>query len=357
MRIPHTKPNRGIALIIVMVVITFFSILVAGFSYSMKVETRLARNSGFDSEMDWLGRSGIELAKYVLGQQRTIPNEPYDSLNQKWAGGPGNSNSVLADVRLDDLAIGNGIVSVKITDCERKLNINMADEVVLSHALSVIGVDPADSSTIVGSILDWIDTDHDLHVGGAESDYYEGFQDRPYVAKNGPIDDINELLLVKGVTPELFWGPKYAGPPGISQRSHSRFGREPERITYSIGLADVFTPFGMRFVNINTASATVLQMFPMVDENVASSIIQFRAGPDGQDGTDDDTPFRNVAQLMSVPGVPREFVPQMTRYFGIQSFTFEVEATVKLDGRQRTYYAILRRVDQRNIQVLNIWWK
>jgi general secretion pathway protein K len=356
MQIRRAKPNRGIALIIVMIVITFFSILVAGFSYSMKVETRLARNSGFDSEMDWLGRSGIELAKYVLGQQRGIPNEPYDSLNQKWAGGPGNSNSVLADVRLDNLVIGRGAVSVKITDCERKLNINIADEIVLTHALSVIGVEAAESSAIVGSILDWIDPDDSTHMGGAESDYYQSL-DPPYVAKNGPIDDINELLLVKGVTPELFWGPKYSGPPSVTARTHSRFGREPERVTYSIGLVDVFSPFGMRFVNINTASSTVLQMFPEIDENIASSIIQFRAGPDGQDGTDDDTPFRNVAQLMAVPGVPREFVPQMTRYFGIQSFTFEVEATVKLDERQRTYYAILRRVDQRNIQVLNIWWK
>jgi type II secretory pathway component PulK len=76
MQIRRAKPNRGIALIIVMIVITFFSILVAGFSYSMKVETRLARNSGFDSEMDWLGRSGIELAKYVLGQQPAVRATP-----------------------------------------------------------------------------------------------------------------------------------------------------------------------------------------------------------------------------------------------------------------------------------------
>jgi len=357
-RIPPAQTNRGIALIIVMVVITFFSISVAVFSYQMKVETKLARNSGFDSQMDWLGRSGIELAKYVLGQQRTIPNEPYDSLNQKWAGGPGNSNSILADVRLDNLTIGYGNVSVKITDCERKININVADEVVLNHAMSVTGVEAADASTIVGSILDWIDTDDQTHMGGAESEYYQSF-DPPYVAKNGPIDDINELLLVKGVTPELFWGPKYSGPSSVQKRSgwHTDFGKDVLQTRYQVGLVDVFSPFGMKFVNINTASATVLQMFPVIDENAASSIIQFRSGPDGQDGTEDDTPFRNVAQLAAVPGIPREFVPMMIRYFGIQSFTFEVEVTVRLDERQRTYYAVLRRVDQRNIQVLNIWWK
>lgn len=357
MKFPITKSNRGIALIIVMVVITFFSIMVAGFAYSMKVETRLARNSGFDSEMDWLGRSGIELAKYVIGQQRSIPNEPYDSLNQKWAGGPGNSNSVLFDVTLENNAIGHGFVSVKITDCERKVNVNIADEIVLTHALTMIGVDASESPSIVSSILDWVDQDNDTHPNGAENDYYQSF-DPPYVAKNGPIDDINELLLVKDVTPELFWGPRYSGPPSVNRRTaRSRFGREPEPVTYSVGLMDLFTPFSTRFVNLNTASATVLQVFPEIDENVAASIIQFRAGPDGQDGTEDDTPFRNIGQLMAVPGIPREFVGQFSRYFGTQSFTFEVEVTVKLDERQRVYYAVLRRVDQRTVQTLNIWWK
>lgn len=374
MRIRVSPPApRGIALIIVMVVITFFSILAAAFAYRMKVETRLARNATYNAEMDWLGRSGVELAKYVIAVQRTIPNEPYDSLNQKWAGGPGNSNSVLAHVRLQDIELGRGRFSVKITDCERKINLNLANELMLNHVLAVIGVEASEAAGIVGSILDWIDPDDQTHLNGAENDYYRSL-DPPYRAKNGPLDDINELLLVKGVTPELFWGPRYSGPPTVSRRSRTRLGFEPEPVTYSVGLVDVFTPLSARFVNINTASATVLQMCPGVDETIAQAIIEQRAGPDGMDGTEDDTPFRNVMELARIPGLfgpgaapppapgqPGRAAPPpanpLTSFFGTQSFTFEVEVDVRLDDQRRTYYAILRRVDQRNVQVLNLWWR
>ena len=63
----HHRP-AGIALIIVMICITVLALLAAGFAYSMKVETKLAQNSGSDTEMTWLGLSGVELARYVLAQ-------------------------------------------------------------------------------------------------------------------------------------------------------------------------------------------------------------------------------------------------------------------------------------------------
>ena len=64
---PPPRP-AGIALIIVMIIVVVFAILAGGLSYSMKVETKLARNSSWDTELEWIGRSGIELAKYVLAQ-------------------------------------------------------------------------------------------------------------------------------------------------------------------------------------------------------------------------------------------------------------------------------------------------
>ena len=54
---------------------------------SMKIETKLARNAQADPELDWLGRSGVEVARYVVGQSMNNPNEPFDALNQFWAGG------------------------------------------------------------------------------------------------------------------------------------------------------------------------------------------------------------------------------------------------------------------------------
>ena len=61
------------ALILAMIAIFVLSALAAGFALSMKVETRLAQNADSEQQLLWLGRSGVELARYVLSQQLTIP--------------------------------------------------------------------------------------------------------------------------------------------------------------------------------------------------------------------------------------------------------------------------------------------
>src|SRR3954469_14385045 len=97
--------RRGIAMIIVMVTIFVLAMLAGGFALSMKVETKLARNASYEAELDWIGRSGVELSRWILAQQLSFGAEPYDSLNQIWAGGPGgvmSSNSPLANISLKD---------------------------------------------------------------------------------------------------------------------------------------------------------------------------------------------------------------------------------------------------------------
>ena len=74
MKIRPTQSRRGIALIIVLIVIVVLGILAGGFAYSMKVETTLARHASFSSELDWLGRAGVEVAKWVLSQSSMGPN-------------------------------------------------------------------------------------------------------------------------------------------------------------------------------------------------------------------------------------------------------------------------------------------
>ena len=52
-----------------MVVLGFvivLSVLAAAFTTNMQVEAILARNSDAESDVDWLCRSGVEYAKYVL---------------------------------------------------------------------------------------------------------------------------------------------------------------------------------------------------------------------------------------------------------------------------------------------------
>jgi type II secretory pathway component PulK len=59
---------------------------------------------------------------------------------------------------------------------------------------------------IADCILDWVDRDNIRSGYGAETfDYYSTLS-RPYHAKNGPLDSIEELLMIKNITPEIYYG-------------------------------------------------------------------------------------------------------------------------------------------------------
>ena len=350
----------GIALIIVMISITVLAFMAAGFAYSMKVETKLAQNADSETELTWLGLSGVEKARWILAQQLSIAQEPYDSLNQVWAGGPGNlttSNSPLAGVSLD-FELGNGRGKLRITDLERKVNINIADEPMLEQSLRLVGVDAGDSSAIVGSILDWIDPDDNTHIGGTESEHYQSL-DPPYYAKNKPLDDLSELLLVNGITPEIYWGGVSGDHPRAAffQNQPGYASRDSGIASYAVGFEELFTPISTDRININTASFNTLQMIPFVDENIATEIIRLRSGLDGADGTEDDTPFRNAGELINVPGISRQTVGQLQRICDVRSRAFEVQVDVEVNGYQRQFIAILGRNSPRDVQVLSFYWK
>jgi type II secretory pathway component PulK len=354
---PH-QPPYGIALIIVMVVIISLGILAGGFAYSMKVETTLARNASTDSDLEWMGRSGIELAKYVLSQPGQGGMQ-FDALNQKWAGGTGDTNSPAAEIPLDNYPLGRGTISVKIVDLDRKFNINTAPRSpeILRQAMILVGIDAAEGSKILNAILDWIDADDSPQMGSSdtESSYYLKLKP-PYRAKNGPIDDLTEMMLINGITPAMFYG---SGQVGQNTRGAlHRQGLGPSALdepTYPVGFAELFTTLSSGQININTASATVLQLIPEVDENLAQAIITARAGPDGAEGDEDDMPFRSLQELMRVPGMPPGLVNQFARYFNTRSTTFEVQVEAQIGGYKRHFTGLVRR-DGNRLQDLFLYW-
>lgn len=350
--------KSGVALIMVMVAIFALSVLVGAFAYAMKVETKLAQNSNNGESLIWLGRSGVELARYILAEQMVVPGEPYDSLNQKWAGGPGSinaSNSPLANISLENYRIGDGTVTLKITDLERKININTASEPILQQALTSMGLDASETPAITDGILDWIDSDDATRVNGAESDYYQSL-DPPYFAKNGAIDDLSELLLIRGISQDVFWGHASSNHMAAAFQKVDRYGKAIQEPTYTAGLAEIFTPLSRGKININTASSTVLQAIPGVEPNLADQIIKLRSGPDGIDGTDDDTPFvRPGDGIEAVVG--RAAASQIQQYCDVRSYTFEVRVDAEIGGSKRTFFAIIGRNSPRDLQVLSFYWK
>jgi type II secretory pathway component PulK len=354
--------SDGMALIMVMCAIFVLSALAAGFALSMKVETKLAQNANSEQQLLWLGRSGVEFACYILSQHP--PGEPWDSLNQKWAGGSGSlaeSNSVLSSISLDNYPVGDGTVSIKIIDLERKVNINTAvnsaNSQLIQQALILMGVDASEINVVSDSIKDWIRTDGP-QPAGAKSDYYQGLA-VPYYAKEAPIDDLSELLLVKGILdhPEIYWGGSATNHEPAQFQHKLGFGTAPGQIPdYPFGLKDIFTPFSTGKININTADANVLQMIPGVDAAMAEAIIKQRAGPDGADGTEDDMPFRGPGDLART-GLSGPALQQASQLCTTSSSTFEVHVTAQLGDYKREFIAILARTSGTVIQVLSFYWK
>ncbi len=349
---------RGVALIIVLLVVFALTVTAATFAYQMRVETRLATTTRSEAELEWLGRSGVEYAKWILSLQQQVPGEQtYNSLNQFWAGGPGSlmtAENPFEGISLANVPVGEGRFTVRIVDEERKFNINRANPQLLELALDLVGADAGDSSIIANSVLDWIDRDDFPKIGGGvESDYYLGL-DPPYLAKNGPVDDITELMKIKGVTPQLFYGGSYS-VSGF-RGGGAGFGSGAALGASGSGLVGVFCAISTGQLNINTAPEPVLALALGGNRSLAQEIIKVRAGPDGQDGTPDDEPARNqgeIARLLGPAGGGASGGQLNTSWSTISSH-FLVQVSAEFGATRRRYLALIRRGGQtpRDFQTL-----
>src|SRR5258706_3395208 len=320
--------DRGIAIVIVLWVVLVLSLLISGFAFTMHVETQVASYARKELKAEMLARSGVEVARMQLIVAALSPtNSGIDALNQDWA-----TNALL----YVDHELGDGIFNVKVTDEESKIPINRATDVQLKRLFGVLGADPADGDVITDSILDWIDTDDLTRLNGAESDYYQSLSP-PYRAKNGPLDRVEELLLIRGVTPEL-----YHGTPATDT--------DPARP----GLEDVFTTMTSGSINVNTASATVLQALGL-DVTQVQAVLSRRDGADGIAGTDDDLPFHSAAEFFAAAGNLDPAVAQAAQgLVTVTSSFFTVKSTGEVGGVKRTILATLYR---HRAQVETVMWR
>ncbi len=315
----------GVALIVTLWVILVLSLLVAGFAFSTHVELQVASYNRKSMKADALARSGLEVAGWLLISDSREGGRGVVARNQGWV-----TNTVM----LVDHQLGEGSYTVRITDEESKIPVNTARESQLKRLMEEIGLTPmigeVDGDVIVDSILDWID-DNDLHrLNGAEDEYYRSLP-RPYRAKNAPLDRIEELLSIRGVTPEIYLGSE----PTESEEGHP-------------GLRDVLTSYSTGRVNINTASSLVLSAWLGVDRSIADQIVSMRAGEDGQEGTEDDRPFQRVEQAMELmPGLDQNLRRAFSQILTVDSRFFTIHSTGEVGGVKRTIVALVQRDRQR----------
>lgn len=254
------RDNRGgVALILVIWVMVILVAIVGEFSYSMRTEINIVKNFKEEEEAYQLALAGIEAAKAEI----LTSAEP--------AGMYADENGILVfnaeeeePERKDNL--GKGTFEYTIIDEDGKLNINSASKKQLKYVFRDSGVDGTDLDTIVDSIIDWRDSNNLHMLNGAEEDYYQSLE-RPYSCKDGPFDFIEELLLVKGMTPEIFYGS-----------AKVRHGERDDDETVYNGTAKYLTANGSNMININTAPVVVLEAVLGV-EKADNIIVQRETGP------------------------------------------------------------------------------
>ena len=96
-----------------------------------------------------------------------------------------------------------------LEDESARVNLNallMLEESAEGSGKSLLMALPGMTDEIADAILDFMDEDDEVRDFGAEFDDYYSTLDTPYAPKNAPLETVEELLLVAGVTPELLFG-------------------------------------------------------------------------------------------------------------------------------------------------------
>jgi type II secretory pathway component PulK len=234
---PLRPRERGIALLLVVWVFMILGVLALDFSRYMRDDAMASVNFSEEARGYYIAVAGMNRTLFDVMQAREEGRDFDDSSDDKDAekdggstkkdGKPGLSDDEDRDVPPDgkwhreDFA--GGSYEVRMTDESGRISLRTAHVDLLKYvAMNLIqgpnaqvkGMDrrtQGEIDTIANSIIDWRDTDDDRSDHGAESPYY--LKHGGYRAKNSFFDSPEELLLVRGVTAEIFYG--HDGQPGL----------------------------------------------------------------------------------------------------------------------------------------------
>ncbi|AWM41716.1 General secretion pathway protein K [Gemmata obscuriglobus] len=208
----------GYVIFAVLVVVVVLSLVAYRFADAMSGEYRAGARAGEDAQAKSAALSGLHYAAAVLSDRETLSSElggnPFDNPDiferfEITAGGDGPARkTAYFDIRcVATTASGTREQRFGVIDEGGKLNINSlialdpTGEVLYNALLKIPNMTPE----IADAIVDWVDADDTKRASGAESAEY-GSRSNPYKAKNGPLNSLDELLLVQGITPDLLYG-------------------------------------------------------------------------------------------------------------------------------------------------------
>jgi type II secretory pathway component PulK len=193
-----------------------------------------------------------------------------------------------ADLLMPALNLISGDSADFTNSLQSRTAISGQDPSQLSLPQSLLMSLPGMTLQIADSILDWLDEDSDPRPNGSELEYYSVLP-TPYAPKNGPVDSVEELLLVRGVTPELLFGID-SNRNSVVDPAEQQRGLVDATQTSSLGWTSFLTVHGYESnkrrdgtpkIDVNQDDLEVLyQQLSGVIENpdYSSYIVAFRVG-------------------------------------------------------------------------------
>jgi len=210
--------SDGMLLIIVLVTIVMMTLAAYTFTALMQIELQASRVLSRRVQSKYLADSGVDYARLFLAAER----QDIHAKGGIWDN-PEMFQGIPAAVDVNNLELMGrfSIVGPNMNDDgipegyrfgvvneSSKINVNALpyyDNWQPGSARQILLALPSMTEEIADAILDWVDTDDDVRDFGTEGSYYRS-QSPAYDVKNGPMDSIDELLLIRDVTPELLFG-------------------------------------------------------------------------------------------------------------------------------------------------------
>jgi general secretion pathway protein K len=316
------KPNAsqsdrgGFILIVVLGAVLALAALLFGFHHTVQAKLGTVHSFYRAEQAGNCARAGLNVAVAAI---RTAEDLCNDSRFSKLVTGESL------------IRVADGTCSIVIVEENGFLNVNSLrrqtgefDRTRIDQLLRLIDLlnsqkpdAPRIEYGIVPAIIDWIDPDDDLtHLPfiqhdnlGAEEDYYRTL-DPPRRSRNGPVDVIDELLPVKGMTPDAL-----------------------------ARLRDSLTTFGDGKININAAPKLVLEC---LNEQMNPAVVQMILNQRRL------KPFTSIAELREMPGMTDNLFLAIkdTITTGQEQRYYRVVSRGTIEDLSITVEAVLRRNTQ-----------
>jgi general secretion pathway protein K len=338
--------EAGVALVLTLIIVTLVAIIVLELNYLMRVDIHASANFRDGVRAYYLAKSGVNVAKELFGRNIQELEELKDAF---LTGAP------------QTLPIGEDSASVRVIDETGKINVNalvvqaiapqasagaqtpqrpgrtqpreaqtVSPWIQVTQALfQRLGIDP----TLVGAVIDWIDVD-DIPTGsgGAESSYYRGLE-KPFISRNGAMETIAELRLIKGFTDEV-----------LLKLGARRVGGIVDPATNLYFTALPLPQGGGWQVNLNTAPPPILNSLTQEVGQYADRIVQRRT----------QSRIEKINDLQQL-GISGEALQDFQRLGTLTSVYYAIEARGTVGDMVKQITALIRTGGDQGSQML--YWR